>query len=77
MTTANQKKFKGEIEGYLNFLNQIENYQTLGELFSGLVDDTIVVIYGYRFYEFFVGLFQLSFSKIFQMLNLTEDFTII
>ena len=59
---------------FLNYLNQIENYQTLGELFSGLVDDTAVVTYAHRLYEFFVGLFRLSLSKIFQMLNLTEDF---
>jgi hypothetical protein len=60
----------------LNFLNQIENYQTLGQLFNGLVDDTAVVTYAHRLYEFFVGLFRLSLSKIFQALNLTEDFSI-
>jgi len=61
---------------FLNFLNQIENYQTLGELFNGLVDDTAVVTYAHRLYEFFIGLFRLSLSKIFQMFNLTEDFNV-
>ncbi len=60
----------------LTFLNQIENYQTLGELFSGLVDDTAVVTYAHRLYDFFIGLFRQSLMNIFQVFNLTEDFNV-
>ncbi len=59
---------------YLNFLNAIENYQTLGDLFNDLIDDSAVATYAHRLYEFFVGLFKVGLLKIFRMFNLSEDF---
>ena len=58
----------------LMYLNEKENYSTLGDLFSHLVDDTAVITYANRLWDFFKGLFSVSFSKIFQLFKIEEDF---
>jgi hypothetical protein len=46
----------------------------LGSLFESLVDDTAVITYVQRQWDFFKGLFKTSFSKIFDLLNIQGDF---
>ena len=47
---------------------------TLGSLFETLVDDTAVTTYSQRLWDFFQGLFETSFSKIFDLFNIKDDF---
>lgn len=58
----------------LMYLNEKENYSTLGELFAHLVDDTALITYADRLWNFFRGLFAVSFSKIFDLFKIEEDF---
>ncbi len=58
----------------LNYLNETENYQTLGGFFDILTDEMAVVTYAQRLYGFFMGLFQVGISKIFELLGLEGDF---
>lgn len=58
----------------LMYLNEKENYSTLGELFAHLVDDSAVITYANRLWNFFRGLFSVSFSKIFELFKIEEDF---
>jgi hypothetical protein len=58
----------------LMYLNEKENYLTLGELFANLVDDSALITYADRLWEFFRGLFSASFSKIFDLFKIEEDF---
>jgi hypothetical protein len=58
----------------LNYLNVAENYSTMGGLFESLVDDAAVKSYSARLWEFFRGLFDVSFSKIFDLFDIQEDF---
>jgi hypothetical protein len=56
------------------YLNEKENYSTLGELFSHLVDDSAIITYANRLWDFFQGLFSVSFSNIFEFFKIEEDF---
>lgn len=58
----------------LMYLNQQENHSTMGDLFAHLIDDSAVITYADRLWEFFRGLFHVSFSKIFELFNIKEDF---
>jgi len=58
----------------LNYLNEVENYPTLGELFESIADESAVTTYSHRLWEFFYGLFHISFSKIFELFEIEEDF---
>jgi hypothetical protein len=58
----------------LSFLNETENYSTLGSLFEHLADDSAVISYAHRLWDFFQGLFRVSFSKIFQLFKIEDDF---
>jgi hypothetical protein len=58
----------------LNYLNKFENYSTLGELFDHVADETAVTTYAHRLWEFFRGLFLVSFSTIFDLFKINEDF---
>ena len=58
----------------LNFLNEIENKKTPGYLFETLVDDTAVITYAQRLWDFFRGLFEVSISKIFKLFEIEDDF---
>ena len=58
----------------LNYLNKIENYSTLGELFEHIADASAVTTYAHRLWDFFCGLFMVSFSTIFELFKINEDF---
>jgi hypothetical protein len=58
----------------LNYLNKFENYATLGELFDHIADQTAVISYAHRLWDFFRGLFMVSFSTLFEILNTNKDF---
>ncbi len=58
----------------LNYLNKHENYSTLGELFEYISDETAAISYSQRLWEFFRGLFFVSFSTIFDLIKINEDF---
>lgn len=58
----------------ISYLNEAERYATFGSLFEALVDDTAVSTYAQRLWDFFRGLFKTSFSKIFELFNIQEEF---
>ncbi len=58
----------------LNYLNVAENFSTMGGLFEILADDTAIKTYSVRLWEFFRALFRVSFSKIFDLFEIEEDF---
>jgi ubiquitin len=58
----------------LNYLNHFENYATLGELFDHMADQSATTTYAHRLWEFFRGLFLVSFSTIFDLFKINEDF---
>ena len=58
----------------LTYLNQTENFSTPGKLFENIADESAVITYAYRLWEFFYGLFQTSFSKIFELFEIEDDF---
>jgi len=58
----------------LNYLNKIENYSTLGELFEQIADDSAITSYAHRLWDFFRGLFLVSISTIFDLFKINEDF---
>lgn len=58
----------------LNYLNKFENYSTLGELFDHIADETAVTTYAHRLWDFFRGLFLVSFSTIFELFKINDDF---
>ncbi len=58
----------------LMYLNEKENHSTMGELFASLVDESAIITYADRLWVFFTGLFYVSFSKIFDLFNIEEDF---
>ena len=57
-----------------SYLNQKENRSALGILFEDLVDETASLTYAARLWQFFKGLFNISFSKIFDLFKIEEDF---
>lgn len=58
----------------LNYLNKFDNYSTLGELFDHIADESAVITYAHRLWDFFRGLFLVSFSTIFDLFKINEDF---
>lgn len=58
----------------LSFLNETEKHATLGRLFEHLVDDSAVISYAHRLWDFFQGLFRVCFSKIFDLFKIDDDF---
>lgn len=58
----------------ISYLNETELHSTLGSLFETLVDDTAVTTYSQRLWDFFQGLFETSFSNIFDLFNIKDDF---
>ena len=58
----------------LNYLNEVENYPTLGGLFESIADDSAAVTYSHRLWQFFYGLFNICFSKIFELFEIEDDF---
>ena len=57
----------------LNFLNEKENCNTMGDLFQDLVDESATITYAQRLWEFFRGLFAVTISKIFDLFKIEEQ----
>ena len=58
----------------LNYLNKVENHGTLGCLFEHIADTSAVTTYAHRLWDFFSGLFLVSFSTIFEIFKINEEF---
>ena len=58
----------------LNYLNETEHKRSPGNLFEHLVDEAAHITYARRLWEFFRGLFKISFSKIFELFSIEEEF---
>ena len=57
----------------LNFLNEKENYGSIGDLFQDIVDESGIITYGQRLWEFFRDLFNVAFSQIFSLFKIEEQ----
>jgi IS4 transposase len=57
----------------LNFLNEKENYNTIGDLFQDLADESATITYSQRLWDFFRGLFQVAISEIFDLFEIEEQ----
>ena len=57
----------------LNYLNESE-CSSPGSLFENLVDETAHITYAQKLWDFFRGLFKVSFSKIFELFKIEEEF---
>ncbi len=58
----------------INYLNEKEQHMGLGPLFEELVDNTAMFTYAQRIWQFFKGLFEISFSKILELFEIEDDF---
>ena len=58
---------------FLSFLNENENYATMGSLFQQLAEESAVITYAQRLWDFFSGLFKVSFSSIFDLFKIEES----
>ena len=54
--------------------NEKEHYMGVGPLFEELADKTATFTYAQRIWQFFKGLFEISFSKIFELFEIEDDF---
>jgi hypothetical protein len=57
----------------LNYMNNFDNYGTLGELFEQIADQAAVASYAHRLWNFFRGLFVVSFSTLFEIFKINEE----
>ena len=57
----------------LNFLNELETFPTTGSLFQQLAEESAVITYAQRLWEFFSDLFKVSFSAIFDLFKIEES----
>lgn len=58
----------------INYLNEKEHHIGVGPLFQELADETATFTYAQRIWQFFKGLFEISFSKIFELFEIEDDF---
>ncbi|MDM8549562.1 transposase, partial [Desulfobacterales bacterium HSG2] len=58
----------------LNYVNEKENHATMGTLFEHLSDDCAVISYSQRLWDFFRGLFVVSFETMFSIFETEGDF---
>jgi hypothetical protein len=58
----------------INYLNEKEHHMGLGPLFEELADETAAFTYAHRIWQFFKGLFEISFAKIFELFEIEDDF---
>ena len=58
----------------INYLNEKEHHMGLGHLFEELADKTATFTYAQKIWLFFKGLFEISFSKIFELFEIEDDF---
>ena len=57
----------------LNFINEKENCNTMGDLFKSLVDESATITYARRLWDFFRDLFSVTISKIFDLFEIEEQ----
>jgi hypothetical protein len=57
----------------LNFLNEKENSNCIGDLFQDLVDESATITYAHRLWDFFRGLFRVAISEIFDLFKIEEQ----
>jgi len=57
----------------LNFLNENEGLATKGNLFQLLIDESAIITYAQRLWDFFRGLFNVTISKIFELFKIEEE----
>ena len=57
-----------------SYLNEAENTGSKGILFEHLVDEAAQITYVQRIWQFFRALFATSFSKIFELFGIEEEF---
>ena len=57
----------------LNFLNEKEHYETTGNLFQQLADESATITYAQRLWDFFRGLFQVALLEIFDLFKIEEQ----
>jgi len=58
----------------INYLNEKEHHMSFGHLFEELADETATFTYAHRIWQFFKDLFEISFSKIFELFEIEDDF---
>lgn len=58
----------------LNYLNERQYKAGTGPLFETLADEAAPITYARRLWDFFRGLFEISFSKIFELFHIEDDF---
>jgi hypothetical protein len=58
----------------LNYLNEVENTGSKGILFEHLADEAAQITYVQRLWNFSRVLFATTFSKIFELFEIEEDF---
>jgi hypothetical protein len=58
----------------INYLNEKEHHMGVGPLFQELADKAATFTYAQRIWQFFKGLFEISFSKIFELFEIEDDF---
>jgi len=56
----------------MNFMNENENYTTMGDLFQDIADESETITYSQRLWDFFHGLFQVAISEIFGLFEIKE-----
>ena len=63
-------------DGYaiINYLNEKEHHMGVGPLFEELADKTATFTYAQRIWLFFKDLFEISFTKIFELFEIEDDF---
>ena len=57
----------------LNYLNKFENYATKGELFEYIADQSAVLTYAQRLWEFFREVLGVSIAAIFNLFKIEDD----
>lgn len=57
----------------LNFLNENDGLATKGNLFQLLIDESAIITYAQRLWDFFRGLFNVATSKIFELFKIEEE----
>ena len=58
----------------LSYLNEREYKTSTGDLFEVLADGSAIITYARKLWDFFRGLFEISFSKIFELFQIEDDF---
>lgn len=57
----------------LNVLDENEGLATKGNLFQLLIDESAIITYAQRLWDFFRGLFNVTISKIFELFKIEEE----